>query len=258
MSNSSQPAALVAAHRFGLAEPRLDAIGNDAKAWLLAQIGPADVQRGQGLLSATEGLVKYADFLQVQRAQRAASAAMTTAMAASSNTMSADAPVAADPMRNIVQGDVRARLAIAATTTRPFAERLALFWANHFTVSVTKPAVRGVAGAFEREAIRPHIAGNFETLLLAAVKHPAMLRYLDNEQSAGPNSRFVQARRQRLDAEPGPRISGLNENLAREVLELHTLGVRGGYSQADVTSFARVLTGWRVPIRALLAGEIPP
>ena len=175
MSNSSQPAALIAAHRFGLAEPRLDVIGNDAKAWLLAQIGPADVQRGEGLLSASAGLVKYADFLQAQRAQRAASAgipaATTTTMTAAvstnmaSTTMTAEAPVAADPMRNIVQADVRARLATAATTTRPFAERLALFWANHFTVSVTKPAVRGLAGAFEREAIRPNIAGNFETLL---------------------------------------------------------------------------------------------
>ena len=260
---STTPTAHIAAHRFGLDEPSLAGIGGDAPGWLLAQIGPADPQRGDGLLSAQAGLIKYAEFLQAQRAQRAAS----SAMAGSTANATGEVAVVADPLRNLVQSDVRARLVTAATTARPFAERLALFWANHFTVSVTKPAVRGLAGAFEREAIRPNIAGNFETLLLAAVKHPAMLRYLDNEQSAGPNSRVVQQlqRRPRAEGEPGPRITGLNENLAREVLELHTLGVQGGgaayggwggYTQADVTSFARVLTGWRMPMRAVMAGEI--
>ncbi|MFO1288948.1 MAG: DUF1800 domain-containing protein, partial [Rubrivivax sp.] len=118
----------------------------------------------------------------------------------------------------------------------------------------------------EREAIRPHIGGSFETLLKAAVKHAGMLRYLDNDQSAGPNSTLVLrlARRPRGEGEPGPRLTGLNENLAREVLELHTLGAPGllgggaawggwgGYRQADVTEFARVLTGWRVPLAQLL------
>jgi uncharacterized protein (DUF1800 family) len=123
-----------------------------------------------------------------------------------------------------------------------------LFWANHFTVSVAKASARGLAGAFEREAIRPHIAGRFETLLKAAVKHGAMLVYLDNVQSAGPNSRIVQIARRRSDS---PRVSGLNENLAREVLELHTLGAASkAYGQADVTALAAVLTGWRVPFRA--------
>ena len=149
-------------------------------------------------------------------------------------------------------------------TSRPFNERLALFWANHFTVSMAKASTRGIVGAYEREAIRPHIGGSFETLLKAAVTHAGMLRYLDNDGSAGADSPIVlrQARRPRGQDEPGPRVTGLNENLAREILELHTLGVTGGgaayggwggYSQSDVTEFARVLTGWRVPLRELMA-----
>jgi uncharacterized protein (DUF1800 family) len=166
--------------------------------------------------------------------------------------------------RVLVQADTRARMTTAATTTRPFAERLALFWANHFTVSMAKASARGLVGAFEREAIRPHIAGRFEDMLRAAVMHPGMLRYLDNEQSAGPHSRVVQQRARaaaRNDDQQGPRITGLNENLAREVLELHTLGAAasraGTYTQADVTAFAAVLTGWRVPAYAYAPDMVP-
>ncbi|HZJ71085.1 MAG TPA: DUF1800 domain-containing protein, partial [Planctomycetota bacterium] len=120
-----------------------------------------------------------------------------------------------------------------------------------FTVSVLKGSTRGLVGAFERDAIRPNIAGRFETLLVAATTHPAMLRYLDNWLSAGPHSRVValEARRAARKDE-GARVSGINENLAREVLELHTLGAEGArngaYTQADVTAFAAVLSGWRV------------
>jgi len=112
---------------------------------------------------------------------------------------------------------------------------------------MAKASARGLVGCFEREAVRPNISGTFETLLKAAVPHAAMLRYLDNELSAGPDSRVVRMRSRRAAAmgEAGPRITGLNENLAREVLELHTLGVNGGYTQADVTQFAALLTGWR-------------
>jgi len=235
--------AAIAAHRFGLGEASLDAVRGDPQRWLTAQIGPADVQRGEALPGAAEGVRRYAEFLRAQRDRRQAMA----------NGTSTEQQFA-DHFRELVQADVRARLVTAATTQRPFAERLALFWANHFTVSLAKPTVRGLAGAFEREAIRPHIAGSFETLLKAAVTHPAMVRYLDNDQSAGPHSRLVQrlARRPRDDDDRGPRITGLNENLAREILELHTLGVRSGYTQADVTSFAALLTGWRVPVAQLV------
>ncbi|MDO1581381.1 DUF1800 domain-containing protein [Rhizobium oryzicola] len=115
-----------------------------------------------------------------------------------------------------------------------FGERLAMFWANHFSIATSKNGeVHILAGAFEREAIRPHIFGHFEEMLLAVETHPAMLVFLDNQQSIGPNSPANKN---------GKR--GLNENLAREIMELHTLGVDGGYSQADVTSLARIITGW--------------
>jgi uncharacterized protein (DUF1800 family) len=157
-----------------------------------------------------------------------------------------------DHFRPIVQADVRSHLATAIVTRRPFAERLVRFWANHFTVSLAKASTRALVGAFEREAIRPHLAGSFEAMLGAAVTHGAMIRYLDNDQSAGPQSRFVgaAARRAQTAGAERPRITGLNENLAREVLELHTLGVASrAYGQADVTSLAAVLTGWRIPAR---------
>ena len=236
----SLAAAAIAAHRFGLGEARLDAIAADPRGWLQAQLGAADPQRGTDLADAATGLRAFVRYRQ-QRQQQAPPGEQGFA----------------ERLRAVVQADQRARLLTAVTTARPFAERLALFWANHFTVSMAKAGARGLVGAFEREAIRPHIAGRFETLLAAAVKHPAMLRYLDNDQSAGAQSRIVR-RLQRLPRADGmpPRLSGLNENLAREVLELHTLGVDGGYTQADVTEFARVLTGWRVRLSDF-AGDAP-
>jgi len=256
----------LAAHRFGLGEPSLDAMAGDAQGWLAAQIGPAEAQRSTGLELAS-GLEALQSFAQFQRLQRqAVRAAAPMAAGAEMGGMAGAAPMSDERsgeqqfvqhFRQRVQGDVRARLATAALSTQPFNERLALFWANHFTVSMAKANTRGMVGAFEREAIRPHIGGSFETLLKAAVHHAGMLRYLDNDNSAGPASAFVQrqARRQQnrndADPRPAPRVTGLNENLAREVLELHTLGVAGGYTQNDVTEFARVLTGWRVPLGEL-------
>ena len=247
----------IAAHRFGLGEARLADIGGEPKAWLLAQIGPAEVQRGSGLASGAQGLKRYIEFVARRRdaAQEMAGAAgATNAMNSSTSGATNTEQQFVENFREIVQADVRARLSTAALSTQPFNERLALFWANHFTVSMAKASARGIVGAYEREAIRPNIGGTFEGLLKAAVHHAGMLRYLDNDNSAGPDSVVVrrQARRPRGENERGPRITGLNENLAREVLELHTLGVGGGYAQADVTAFASVLTGWRVPLRDLV------
>ena len=100
----------------------------------------------------------------------------------------------------------------------------------------------GLAGAMEREAIRPHVHGHFTDLLLAVEKHPAMLLYLDNQASIGPNSRPVVS----STAAGKERKMDINENLAREILELHTLGVDGGYTQADVTTFAKAISGWSI------------
>ena len=109
-------------------------------------------------------------------------------------------------------------------------------------MSADKHPVSALAGLFENEAIRPHLTGKFTDLLLAVEKHPTMILYLDNQRSIGPNSTLAKRanRRQR-----GQQF-GLNENLAREILELHTLGVDGGYSQQDVTTFAKVITGWSI------------
>lgn len=138
---------------------------------------------------------------------------------------------------------VGARAGSALQTDTPFVERLVHFWSNHFAVSVDKLAVIGLAGAFEADAIRPHVLGRFEDMLLAVVRHPTMLLYLDQAQSIGPNS-VAELRAQGRGRQRG---RGLNENLAREIMELHTLGVRSGYTQDDVTEFARALTGWTLP-----------
>src|SRR5690606_26670618 len=128
----------------------------------------------------------------------------------------------------------------AIETDAPFVERLVHFWSNHFAVSADKQPLGAIAGHYENEAIRPHVTGNFRDLLLAAERHPAMLLYLDNAASMGAASPTASIARRR------GRALGLNENLAREILELHTLGVQGGYGQDDVRELAKVLTGWSI------------
>jgi uncharacterized protein (DUF1800 family) len=172
-----------------------------------------------------------------QREMRVARSRAATPPAMGENAMAA--PQQGQPQRMqieqaIYRNEALARMRKAAEPDIGFAERLVLFWSNHFCVSVAKGQIaRATAGALEREVIRPNVFGKFSDMLLAAEKHPAMLFYLDNRQSVGPNSRAGKNRN-----------VGLNENLAREILELHTLGVDGGYTQADVTALARILTGW--------------
>ncbi len=143
----------------------------------------------------------------------------------------------------IAGAEGRAALTARATADRPFVERLVAFWSNHLCVSVSaKVLVVPLAGSYEREAIRPHVLGRFEDMVLASARHPAMLVYLDNFQSIGPGSRGG-----RLSGRAGRgQQRGLNENYARELLELHTLGVDGGYTQQDVQELAKILTGWTV------------
>ena len=129
--------------------------------------------------------------------------------------------------------EANAREAYAATTRSPFQERLVRFWSNHFCVSITQVRCVGLVGNFERQVIRPNLDGHFVDLLLATAHHPAMLLYLDQTRSVGPNSRAGRKH-----------DKGLNENYARELMELHTLGVNGGYTQQDVQALAAILTGW--------------
>src|SRR5256885_1257107 len=144
--------------------------------------------------------------------------------------MAAPATPAETPQQQNFFREARAHYEPAINADIGFVERLVWFWSNHFCVNADATVM---AGAYEREAIRPHVLGRFADMLLAAESHPAMLIYLDNAQSMGPNS-VAGVNRDR----------GLNENLAREILELHTLGVRTVYTQEDVTSFAKVITGW--------------
>ncbi len=154
--------------------------------------------------------------------------------------------------------EVGARYRAATSSDAGFAERLVRFWSNHFAVSADKRQATLYAAPMEREAIRPHVFGRFEELLVAAETHPGMLRYLDNAQSVGEASPFAARGAQRSRGRNGrpPRKLGLNENLAREILELHTLGVDGGYGQADVAELARAITGWGTPLaRDFAAGQ---
>ncbi|WP_029604915.1 DUF1800 domain-containing protein [Kozakia baliensis] len=139
----------------------------------------------------------------------------------------------------IFQAEIATQLDHLLLTEQPFRERLAWFWFNHFTVSLRQGSVRSVVGAYMREAIRPHVTGRFVDMLVAVMQHPAMLMYLDNSSSIGPNSPIGRKNHR-----------GLNENLARECLELHTVSPQGGYTQADVTSFAAILTGWGIDMKA--------
>jgi uncharacterized protein (DUF1800 family) len=211
-------AAAIAVSRFGLG-PRpgdLAIAGRDPIGWLKRQVTAAEppLPAFEGLSS---GASRMGDFLHAR--QRRGEAGVQALLRQS--------------FRETFRQEASARLRTQIESAAPFRERLVAFWANHFTVSVQRPPVFGLAGAFEREAIRPHVFGRFADMLLAVARHPAMLVYLDNGQSIGPNS-VVGLRRGR----------GLNENLAREILELHTLGVEGGYTQTDVREFAKILTGW--------------
>lgn len=250
MSGSATAEAMLALNRFGMG-PRpgsIAAIERDPRGALIAEL-----ERGPPLLAAASALPSSAKAFRTvadANAKRQAKAvlakkaqeqarqqmAMAPAMAEGATPgedMAAKAAAEAvpDPGRPIYLQEAKARIEAALTAEIGFTERLIWFWSNHFCISADK--IQSMSGAYEREAIRPHALGRFTDMLLAVEGHPAMLFYLDNLASMGANS-VAGLNRSR----------GLNENLAREILELHTLGVRSGYSQQDIVSFANVLTGW--------------
>jgi uncharacterized protein (DUF1800 family) len=239
----------IAANRFGLgARPgELAAIGGSGPDWLRAQLdGPAPQVAADGLQSSASILTQIYDLRRTIRAERSGAAGSGLAGAADGKRDAAAAIGAFKKLGQLIRpiyvAEAGARFRASVSTDRPFVERLTQFWANHFAVSVDKSVLPALAGAYEREAIRPYVLGNFTDMLLATERHPAMLLYLDNQMSMGPDSRAASniARRN-----PDRKI-GINENLARETMELHTVGVDGGYTQTDVTSFSEVLTGWSV------------
>jgi uncharacterized protein (DUF1800 family) len=249
MSNDPHAEAALALHRFGMG-PRagsIAAIASDPRGALLAELQHAHVGRvaDAGLLTSAQASRAVFEFRQERQAsakldaerkrladnQRMDDATQTPA------EMPTPPPAQSGAMpplpQQILLNEAKARLDAAFDAELGFVERLVWFWSNHFCISADK--VPSMAGAYEREAIRPHVLGRFADMLLAVEGHPAMLFYLDNSASIGPKS-VAGINRSR----------GLNENLAREILELHTLGVNGGYSQSDVTQFAHVLTGWTI------------
>jgi uncharacterized protein (DUF1800 family) len=237
-------AAAMATNRFGLgARPgEIEACAGDPRAWLQAQLkGPAPLIQDPSLHS-TAAMITAIDKVRAQNRVLKAGRADNEPANAGANRAVLDAVVKlGEVYRPAYVGEVTARLRLAAATDRPFLERITQFWSNHFAVSVDKAIVLGVAGSYEREAIRPNVLGSFAQLLLAVESHPAMLLYLDNFRSVGPDSMLAGRALERA----GKNL-GINENLAREIMELHTLGVNGGYTQADVTAFAKVITGWSI------------
>jgi uncharacterized protein (DUF1800 family) len=259
----------IAVLRFGMgARPGdLSAAAGDPRGWLTAQIKGAVPLAANMPLAASDQI--FTELLAArderQEMKREAAAAPGTAQVTGPDAAGAAAP-AANPVRDAYlphyRAQVLARAQSAALTTRPFAERLVHFWTNHFAVSADKGAVVGIAGTLENEAIRPHVGGRFIDMLTAVEQHPAMIAFLDNQYSVGKDSELAQVAARRAarhgDADKPKREFGINENLAREILELHTLGVNGGYTQADVTSFAQIITGWSIGGgKGRLAGGIP-
>jgi uncharacterized protein (DUF1800 family) len=244
LARDAKEAALIL-HRFGFG-PRagsIEAIASDPRAALLAELDKPGAGQIANQDLPTSGAANRAVFeYNAERnanQKRVRREAEQTAMAnpGKENTMEAAAEAPAKPEevplpRQLFLNEARARIDAALDAEIGFVERLVWFWSNHFCVNQDKTVM---AGAYEREAIRPHVLGRFSDMLIAAESHPAMLLYLDNAQSIGPNS-----------VAGINRDKGLNENLAREILELHTLGVRTVYTQADVTNFAKVLTGWTI------------
>ncbi len=237
--------AAIAANRFGFgARPgQLQSLASDPRGALLAQ-----VQLPYSAPAELSALSSGPDILATFLAARAARAAERKAAAASATSGAADTEQGAGVRAQLLPhylAQAAARTRIAVTSDAAFRERLVHFWSNHFAVSVDKAICLGTAGALENEAIRPRIDGRFVDLLLAVETHPAMITYLDNQRSTGPNSELGARAARRFDA-LGKGKLGINENLAREILELHTLGVAGGYTQTDVTTFAAVLSGWSI------------
>jgi len=214
-------AATVALSRFGLgpAPAQRAAVASDPRGWLTEQLATPDPDTPQRLAARPDTASTVRRTVDGMRGTEDERRALR------------------DHSQEVYRGDAATHLRAAASSSTPFRERLVAVWANHFTVSVARKEVLPIAGAFEREVIRAHLDGSFADMVLASTRHPAMLAYLDNLKSIGPGSRVGQRRGR-----------GLNENLARELMELHTLGVDGGYTQDDVRAMAELLTGWSLEL----------
>ena len=244
MSLDANGVAALALHRFGFG-PRVGsiaAIASDPRGALLADLDRLGVGQivDAELMTAAKSATAVFNFRQERQARLIAQKQAEEERKAAGEAMEGMEKPEAEPIpaaeavpQQIFFREAKARIDAACAPDVGFVERLVWFWSNHFCISAD--VTQSMAGGYEREAIRPNVLGRFSEMLLASAGHPAMLFYLDNSRSIGPRSvaGLVNTR-------------GLNENLAREILELHTLGVRSVYTQEDVTSFAKVLTGWTI------------
>jgi uncharacterized protein (DUF1800 family) len=210
--------------RFGLGRRGCEPLPADPVAWLRGQLRDPDPALALPISSGLAGLEAVRQERMMRKMERPLDGQ-------------------AYPPQLLWKADSAIAMRQLAETDHPFRERLVWFWANHFTVSLRRGEIRPLALPFVQEAIRPHVTGRFVDMLRAVMRHPAMIWYLDNQESMGPDS-AAGLRNHR----------GLNENLARECLELHTVGVAAGYTQADVTEFAKILTGWSVEMGAATPG----
>jgi len=211
--------------RFGLGRKGNEALPTDPQAWLARQLDGPDPVLAMPGASGVDGLIA----LQAQRDM------VKTVRAESDGKVKRPEE---NPVRDLFRAEQAAYVQNLLHTELPFRERLVSFWFNHFTVSLKRGECYPTIYPYIREAIRPHVTGHFTDMVLAVMRHPSMIMYLDNQQSFGPDS-FL-GKRQR---------KGINENLARECMELHTITPASGYTQADVTSFANILTGWSIELK---------
>jgi uncharacterized protein (DUF1800 family) len=259
-------AAVIALNRFGLGARPGDTglIAADARGALLAELSPdVALLEDVDLPSSGAAMEALRAFQDARKAERivagqpaapgqtmSAQAAMpTAAQTAPSVGATQTAPgmmsggmtdggmmggAAAFSPDSLYRAEIAARVRRARQAEIGYTERLVAFWTNHFAVQAASGEIeRALVGAFEREAIRPYVFGRFHDMLVAVTQHPAMLAYLNNVDSVGPDSQIGQRQKR-----------GLNENHARELMELHTIGVDAGYTQTDVTSVADILSGW--------------
>ena len=244
MDPRGKKTAALALHRFGFGPTgdSIAAIAADPRGAVLAELERPNAGRVEAdLPSSGEAARAVFDFRAARRAQQKLALRLEKTANTGEDALTEfgkslapagdSAPHEPPLPQRLLLREAQVRFDAATGADIGFVERLVWFWSNHFCISADK--IVAMAGPYEREAIRPHVLGRFADMLLAVESHPAMLFYLDNVESMGPDS-----------IAGINRDKGLNENLARETLELHTLGVRSGYTQADVTNFAKVLTGW--------------
>ena len=242
----------IAANRFGLgAKPgELSSAKTDPQGWLLEQLKPLTLT--DDFNASRAAIFRVNEYRALQKAkksnQRQAKSMTNKLMAETPSTMEST-----DPVKEFRKAATKKAKALAIetlvhqiNTLDSFQGRLLDFFSNHFSVTANKFIMNALAPTLEREAIAPHLSGHFDELLIAVEQHPAMLVYLNNEQSIGPDSAIGRKRKKR----------GLNENLAREILELHTLGVDGGYSQEDIKELAKAISGWTVSHKTKDAGFV--